>query len=182
MIFNESTLTPHYQKFIYEKYNVLAHVPSRQIDHCLIDFEMFLQKLHKDTFLPNDRIVIEHMDTDYYHHELKNGIFISNLIKAFHATDIPTFVLLLITNHFGIKKEINELIIDKNDVPTVIETFFYQPHVQKSYKDIELTVDKIQMPALCLMGGIGRSHRHAFYDFVLKNELTDYIAVTKGKI
>lgn len=181
MIFNESNLTPLYHKFIYEKYNILAHIPSQQFDHSPVEFENFLRSLRKETFLPNDRIVIEHMDTDYYHSSFRNGIFITNLIKAFHAVDIPTFVLLLVTNHFGIKKEINELVIDKHDLPTVIETFLYQPHVQPEYKDIELKVTSIQMPALCLMGGIARSHRHALYDFILKNDLTNHIAVTKGK-
>lgn len=180
MIFNRSALTEKYKDFLYEKYNVLAHVDSIQIDYKPQEFQEFLHSLKKEYYLPNERIVIEHMDTDYYHDDLRYGMFIRNLIRSFQNLDIPTYVLLLYTNHFGIQKEIHNLLTDKNDLPTVIETFVYQYHIQSSYEDHPIDVEEIQMPALSLMGGSRRGHRHAFYDFVVKNKFEQYIAISKS--
>lgn len=180
MTFNPPRMTAGYKKYLHDRYHVLAHICSQDIDHDPIKLEQLLGELRKESFSSDDRIIIEHMDTDYYHPELKHGMFLRNILHAFHEVDIPTYVLLLFTNHFGIKHEINDILIDPNDQPTVIETFIYRPHVLESYEDYPLQSERIIMPAICMMAGTPRSHRHALYDYMVKNRLTDFVAVSKG--
>jgi len=180
MTFNPPKMTERYKEYLYGRYNVLAHIRSQDFDYDPLKLEQLLSEKKKESFDSDDRVIIEHMDTDYYHPELKHGIFLRNMLNAFYKIDIPTFVLLLFTNHFGIKDEIDDILIDSNDEPTVIETFIYKPHILERYDDYPLQPERITMPAVCMMAGTPRSHRHALYDHMVKNHLTDLIAVSKG--
>lgn len=175
---NETLMSPAYRRYVYQRYDVLGHIEFKSFDHDWVYFENWLRSFYRASFEVNQRIVIEHMDTDFYRSDVAYGLNISNLFRAWRTVDIPFFVMLLYTNHFGIEREIYELAPDEHDRPTLISTFVNNRHVAASYQDLDLAPDHIQKPALCMMAGTGRVHRHATYRCFEQSDLLDYIAVT----
>jgi hypothetical protein len=171
-----SELTDDYRNFLTTKYNVLGGVHLIRYDSDFEKIETILSTLKKDCHPPADRIVIEHFDTDYYLPEFPYGFTLHNLFTAFRKVDLPLFTMLLITNHFGIKREVEKLITDPNDCPTIVETFISSYHYTNYYQDIKVDADEIVMPGVCMMG-TKRVHRHAFYRYAESNNLLDYIAI-----
>lgn len=167
-------LSEKYRQVIYSKYNIIAHVNFLDFDRDFSILEALLRDVKKDYFEPNDRILVEHFDTDFYLNNFSHGFNLYNLIAAFKNIDIPLFTLLLVTNHFGIKEELGRLLGD-DPCPTVIETFISKLHYTEAYQDTDIDADKVIMPAISLMGQ-HRSHRNALYHFLIKNELLPYIA------
>ena len=171
-----SELTEDYINFLSTKYNVLGGVHLVRHDSNFDRIETMLSSLKKNHHPHNDRIVIEHFDTDYYLPEFPYGFTLHNLFTAFKKVDLPLFTMLLITNHFGIKKEVEKLIDDPGDCPTIIETFISTCHYTNNYRDIEINTDEIVMPGVSMMG-VRRVHRNAFYRYAESNNLLDCIAI-----
>jgi hypothetical protein len=171
-----SEITEDYRNFLTTKYNVLGGIHLVRHDSNFDHIEAMLLKLKKEYHPFDDRIVIEHFDTDYYLPDFPYGITLYNLFTAFRKVDLPLFTMLLITNHFGIGKEVEKLITDPNDCPTIIETFISTYHYTNYYQDIEVDTDKIIMPGVGIMGG-NRVHRNALYHYIDNNKLLDRIAV-----
>lgn len=167
-------MTEKYRQAIYSKFNIVAHVNFLDFDSDFSKLEKWLQAVKKDCYSPNDRILVEHFDTDYYLPDFPYGMYLYNLISTFRNLDVPLFTLLLVTNHFGIKRELTRLVGD-DSLPTVIETFISKLHYTENYQDLNIDADKIMMPAITLMGQ-HRPHRNALYHFLLENELLPYIA------
>jgi hypothetical protein len=174
-------MTQRYRDIIYNKYRVVLHLEFKQFDHDFAILEEQLRSIKKQSFAPNERIIIEHMDTDYYCDELACGLGLFNLFTAFQQVDIPLFTMLLFTNHFGIQREIDVLAPNASDRPTVIETFINKIHYTNDYETLPLDQDQIQRPGLCMMGH-PRVHRHAMYRFLEKENLLSLVATSiQGK-
>jgi hypothetical protein len=174
---NYTLMTPRYREIIYAKYQVLDHIDFKWVDHDFSLLEQRLQQIKKDYFEPNARIIIEHMDADYYLDEFAYGLGLYNLFTAFRNVDIPLFTMLLFTNCFGIQKEIRRLAPDDKDRPTVIETFITNTHYSKSFDPVDLSIDQIQRAGICMMGQ-PRVHRHAMYNFLQKENLLEQVATS----
>jgi hypothetical protein len=84
--------------------------------------------------------------------------------------------MLIVTNHFGIGQEIEQLTSDPYDQPTVIETFISTLHYTNNYQDLDINADCIIRQGLCMMGA-GRVHRHAMFRFI-ESKLQDQVAVS----
>lgn len=161
-------------------YNILFQSNARNIN---VDWGLFLEQLRKlkvEKFDANDRILVCHMDTDYYDPMLPVGVIPNNLIRCFMMLDIPLYLLLFVTNHYGISKEFDQLCAHEhpNCRPTIVETLL-------SYRLLDpvknnqplLNSDKIVKPGLC-MAGAKRSHRVGLINFLKSNKLLDNVAVS----
>jgi hypothetical protein len=177
MITSPTLMTAAYCDAIYAKYSIIGHLEFKQFDHDFNILEKHLQLIKKDQFSHNERIIIEHQDCDYYLKDFPYGIGLYNLFTVFKKIDIPLFTILLFTNHIGISREINALAPDVHDCPTVIESFITKTHYSNNYQPIQLEVDQIQRPGLCMLGQ-PRVHRHAMYHFLEKENLLPLVATS----
>lgn len=128
-----------------------------------------------------DKILLVHMDTDYYDDLLPYGLIPINVIRIFKNLDIPLHSLLFITNHYGISKEFDALLENQNpkDRPQVIETLLSPWLLSESFDDqLILDFKEIEKSAICMMN-TARSHRIALYNFFLDQDLTDKIAISQ---
>jgi hypothetical protein len=174
-------MTDEYRNAIYSKYNIVSHTSFLNFDQDILSLEDYLLKSKKDSFNHNDRIIVEHMDTDYYIPDFPYGVTLYNLIKAFVRLDIPLFTLLLFTNHFGIEKEVLELLPNQEDKPTFIYSFISKGHYSGQYTDHDIDSNSIEIPALSMMAA-GRVHRDVISNFLLKNNLLDVVATCYHRI
>jgi hypothetical protein len=147
-----------------KKFNIIDVISFLEFDQ---DFDLLksrLLNLKKESFDANDRIVIEHLDTDFYFEHCSVGINLLNFFNTIKDIDFPNFVFLFYTNHFGIEKEINAVCKDPYDRPGVIESFISDIHYSPGgYQDIELNADAVSHQLLCMMNMI-RSHRSVMFN------------------
>lgn len=178
MTINKNVLmTEKYKDLLYSKYEVLGHYEMKAFDWNWLLFEDHLRSIKLNYYSPNQKYIVEHVDTDYYHPDFKYGFWISNLISVFKTVDVPLHALLLFTNHFGIDKEINKLAPDPHDRPTVVSSFVVTPHYTDNYQPVEISPELITHPAICMMGA-GRNHRYAMFRFLEKHNLLDTVATS----
>ena len=148
--------------------------------------EVLIEKLtlfQNQVFSPTDKILLVHMDTDYYDPLLPCGTIPINVTRIFKNLDIPIHAILFVTNHFGIKKEFDYLLKDHHfkDRPTIIETLLspilFPSEIQETNN--EISFDAIEKSAICMMSK-KRSHRVAFYNFLTNNNLLDKVAISQN--
>jgi hypothetical protein len=172
-------LYPEAIDIINKKFNVLLYMDCRDFDTNLEILSDRLDKIKKESYQPNDRILLVHMDTDYYDRLLPCGLVTLNLIRMFKNKDIPLYLLLFVTNHYGIRQEFDVLLKDQHpkDWPTIIETVL-SVHILSSKLDMapDLAVDKIEKSGICMMGQ-QRSHRVALCNFLKNNQLLSKVAL-----
>jgi hypothetical protein len=173
---NPDELTENYKTALQSKYCVLDNFSLIRYDRHFELLEKHLGSIIKSQYDPNDRIVIDHFDTDYYLDGFPYGLGLYNLFTVFRKLDIPLYVMLLVTNHYGIAKEVNCLAPDPCDRPTIIETFVSKLHYASVYNNHNVDADMISVPGLCMLGQ-GRVHRHAIFRFI-ESELMDHIALS----
>tara|TARA_R110000868_G_scaffold60116_1_gene184181 strand:- start:225 stop:785 length:561 start_codon:yes stop_codon:yes gene_type:complete len=161
-----SEIPSYVDEIFRENYNILGRISFLDFDY---DFNIlfdFLSDLKKESYGPNDRIIIEHFDTDIYIPECSVGINLRNFFTVLHSVDIPEFVILLYTNHIGIRTEVQQLSKEKVSGPTVIETMLSNLHYDNTALiDNQLDITSIKYNALCMMH-LSRSHRHALANSV----------------
>jgi hypothetical protein len=111
-------------------------------------------------------IVIVHTDTDFYFEYCNVGINLLNFFTVTEMIDIPKWVFLFYTNHFGLQKEIDLICKNKKDQPMVIESFIDNLHYNPdNYENIDLNLNLIEHNSLCMMHII-RSHRNAMFHII----------------
>jgi hypothetical protein len=150
-------------RLLRKKYTLLDTISFLEFDHDFDILKTRLEKHQKEHYDQNERIIIAHGDTDFYFEHCAVGVNLLNFFTVVDSLDIPKFVFLFYTNHFGIAKEIEKICKDPNDRPNVIESiinnFTYSPN---GYRDHDSALDEISHPALCMMN-MTRSHRYAMY-------------------
>jgi hypothetical protein len=166
-------------ELIDKKFNVLFSIDCREFD---CDYQILvnlIQQIKRDKFEPADRIVLVHMDTDYYDLLLPCGLLIINVIRIFKEHQLPLYLLLFVTNHYGIEKEFNLLLEnhDLNDRPTVIKTLLSTALLCNQFdQPIVDNFDNIEKAGLCMIGA-KRSHRVAICNYLKNNNLLDKVAL-----
>ena len=170
-------MSAEYRKALYSKFTIIGHFNFLEFDENFSLLEEYLTQIKKDRFSSTDRIIIEHMDTDFYLPDFPYGFSLYNLITAFVTVGIPLFTLLLFTNHFGIEKELELLLTahDQIDRPTVILSFISTLHYSSRYENHNINTDAIEVPGITMMGA-GRVHRDVLASFINNNNLLDVIA------
>ena len=154
-------------KVLRQRYHLLDHLSFLDFDH---DFDILRRRLSrcsKANYKANEKILIEHLDTDFYLQECKVGINLRNFFGIVEAMDISPSVIIIYTNHFGITREIDLLCSNfhHSDRPVVIESFLSQLHNNPSAIEQPAHFDRIQFHGLCMMH-MKRSHRHAMFNAV----------------
>ncbi len=166
-------------EIVHEKFNVLFEIDCREFDTDYQVLTDLIDQVKKDKFDQKDRIVLIHMDTDYYDLLLPCGLLIINIIRIFKDYQLPLFLLLFITNHYGIKQEFTKLLQDHSveDFPTIVETLLSKILLASNF-NTQLVNDfnDIEKQGLCMMGA-KRSHRIALCNFLQNNNLLDNVAV-----
>lgn len=164
------------------RFNIKLALDCREFDtnpDVLIEQLLAYQGQH---FNQLDKILLVHMDTDYYDPLLPAGIIPINITRIFKNLDIPLHSLIFVTNHHGIGREFDLLLKDQHELdrPTVIETLLSPILLVDNNNDIlpQITFDEIEKPGLCMMRK-SRSHRVAFYNFLRNNRLFDKIATSQ---
>jgi hypothetical protein len=164
---------------VHEKFNVLFEIDCRSFDTNYQVLTDLINQVKKDRFDHKDRIVLVHMDTDYYDPLLPCGLLIINIIRIFKKHQLPLFLLLFITNHFGIKTEFKTLLQEHpmEDWPTIVETLLSKTLLVSKF-DTQLVNDfnSIEKQGLCMIG-IKRSHRIALCNFLQDNNLLNNVAL-----
>jgi hypothetical protein len=161
-----------------QHYQIIDHLSFLEFDHDFNLLKKRLAKIQNKELSPNDRIIIEHQDTDYYLEQCTVGINLRNFFLVLEELDIPRYIFIFYTNHFGISKEIDSLcqFCHPKDRPTVIESFLTKLHYDREkIKNIESNFDQITHHALCMMNA-KRSHRNAMYH-ALKDIPADTLAL-----
>jgi hypothetical protein len=171
-------IDPKFYQLLENHYNLLDIMATTEFDKNPILLEQRIKLTAKSEFQPKDRYVIVFFDTDFFWHG--HGITLNNILSVWRNLDLPFYTLIIYTNHIGLSTTIHDLTSDRHllDRPTVVETFInpwnYDPD---SCHEQDPKVDDINLHALCLMAGNGRSHRYAAYTN-LKDLVPDQIAMT----
>lgn len=172
-------LTKKYVDKLNSKFNILDIIDFKDFD---TDFDVLKNRLtaiKKEKYQTNEKIVFEHFDTDFYHKRLTYGLNLYNLIETIKKIDIPFFTIILVTNHFGIKNEIDKILKEHNekDFITVIETFVTDTYYNSSIENFSVNVNEICFSALSMLGA-PRSHRFALYHYLKHNNLLNKVHVS----
>ena len=159
------SLRKDYLNIIEEKNNILLHTNTYLFDYDFDILKKELLKIKKDAYLPNDKILIEYIEPDFYDKYNKlYGLTLRNIIALFEQLDIPLFTLFIVTNNFSIKKELE--ILD----PTSSVSFFcsqvgFEAQYEPSFTTPTLRIDKIVKNCICILGA-ARIHRAALFNFL----------------
>ena len=172
---------PNILEYLESKFNILYISNTLNFDENYQRLCSELLAIKKDSFFPNDRIIIEFFDLDYYESFLKTGLHIRNIIECLKQCDIPMFTVIFITNNYNLDKEIEILLNEwnANDKPTVIKTISSKLTIadKEHYKKIEINANEIKKHACCLLSVNKKLHRFAIYDFFKSNNLFEKIGV-----
>ena len=109
---------------IEKKFKVLAVIDSIDYINNLKHLDSQLKEFSNITFEITDRILIFYQDTGYYI-DLNHGtsVFFNNLYTLLCKYNIPPEFIIIFTNHYGLKKEINTLNKKlKYSINNIIET------------------------------------------------------------
>lgn len=164
-----------------KRYNILFATDCQQFDTNPAQLQQWLEPFKHKKFSADDKILLVHMDTDYYDPLLNFGLIPVNTVRIFLNLDIPLHAMLFVTNHFGISREFDQLLIDHHpaDRPKVIETLLSNRLLTENLDFVQPPgFTKIEKPAVCMMRQ-ARSHRIAFFNFLKNHNLLDKIAVSQ---
>ena len=169
-------LTRKIDRYVKEKYNVLFEFECFDYLDDFTRLETDLTKIKKEVFDPLDRIILYRFETDFYNDFLNTGLSIRNAIESIRKADIPFYNILVFTNHQSIKKELDFLLKNDQQKITVVET--YGIDIDYEFKNVVINEKSITKPAVCLMGGASRGHRHILFNYFKQNNLLPLIATS----
>ena len=175
-------MSKKYQDFLEKNFNILEIISFPDTNNPAKILEI-INGFKSDHYQYENKIVLEHFDTDFYKNKiLKHGVFIYNFTEIIKSSEMPLSTFILVTSHFGIGNEIDELLSDwdEEDRPIIIETFTQSTIETQQLKNIPLRIKEIEFPALCMLGA-GRSHRTALYNWLNDNNLLKNIELTVRK-
>lgn len=163
-------MTDKVKNTLEKKFEIIDHFSFLDFDY---RFDWLVERLNqnkKDYYKQNEKIIIEHLDTDYYFEYCDVGINLRNFFELLSNLDVSPSLFIFYTNHFGLKKEIDKLCYGfyEYDRPLIIESFIGNLHYNPDgIEDVICDFNKIKYNALCMMNE-KRSYRSALYN-ALKN-------------
>ena len=177
-------ISDNFRSLIYRKFNIITEVEIVRYDHDFTLIQDIVTKHKQNIFADKDKFLIIHDDTDYYLPNCPYGTSMFNLIKIFTELDIPYSKILLLTNHVGIKKELEYLIPPTelhHNFPTIIDNsimFHVNNSLSVSESNVsDLDVQEITHHAICMMG-CKRIHRNILFNFFKQRHLFKKIATS----
>lgn len=170
------------ESLISDKFTVIGYI---NFLHCFHDYNLLtetLLEIKKDYFDSNERIIVDHQDTDFYTEYCSVGIHMYNFFAILENLHFPAWPFIFYTNHFGLEKEINHLCkhLHSADRPTVLESFITTKHYNNQIPDCSFDPQSIVKNGICMMN-MKRSHRHAVYNLI-KNFDSQSIAISATKV
>jgi hypothetical protein len=176
-----SLLTKKYYNKLANAYNILDTIEFKEFDRNFDVLKARLSQIKRKHYDVNDRMVIEHFDIDYYDDKiLCFGLNLYNVITLITELDIPYFVFVFVTNHFGLQQEVDKILKDHpiEDRPKIIETFIIRHHYNSNLvEDLPVNTQEIKYAGLSMMGK-PRSHRFSLYNYLKEHELLDNVQVS----
>ncbi len=94
---------------IRERYHIVAVIDIFLSMHDVEQLAQQLQQFQGRPFLPHERLVILHDDTDYYESVSGTGFQIYNLLRLCANFGLSLEHMIVLTNHYGIRDEIQRL-------------------------------------------------------------------------
>jgi hypothetical protein len=124
----------------------------------------FLEPLHNYVFKPDEKIIIIHTDTQYYLPYTDYSVTLYNVHVALIHYNIPLESVIIMTNHFGLKKELKLLanMFNFTNPINVFESFYDKVGSLSSTDKINLNL-KINVNYIshlfCCINGTQRTNR-----------------------
>jgi len=153
-------LRPGLMQLIADRYEILDHADIFGFPEKL---NAWCQKWQHHVFRPNQRVLVMHIDLDYYpdsRHAYKVGNSNYNFFRCCQHYGIPTEYLIYVTSYYGMHQEVFDLCDSFNLAqPTVIETL-NTPWIMpdQDLRDIEFRPDLVTHTFIN-MNGLQRTHR-----------------------
>lgn len=152
------TIRSEVLEIVNSQYKVLEIIDLVHFDHQLDKLEELLTVYKDYNFQYNERILILHHDTDYYPSVDSNGFTLYNLVVLLNRFQIPQEHLILFTNHYGIKQEVETLsaqICNTKPMNVIYTSLWYDFHHDPSVKLRALPINNL----FCCLNGVNRIHR-----------------------
>lgn len=162
---------PVVTNYIHSKYNVLAEINLFELDSAPHKIYDILKASYKNRYQPTDRILIYHYDTDFYYTQSSPGFTVYNLLNCLKLLDIPVCFCMLLTNHYGIAEEINQLSNDSVKM-TIFESNYQLMQTAPKANAIDVNIDQIKQ-AFINLNGAQRPHRILFLSYLKEHNLLD---------
>lgn len=134
-----------------------------------------LLKLRKDKFDIDEKIVIHIIDYISHYYNSSVSITVHNLLSVIRKVDISLSNFIFVTTYSNLEKEIEYLITDHNDLPTVYLVKFNLSGLHQAidfYKTIPIEKN-IKKSMFCLMAAKKRPVRMKLAQFFKHHQLTN---------
>lgn len=162
-----------------DKFSILDTIKIGAYDHDLRALQQRLMRSKKPCYSAREKIVILHIDTDYYYQNHALGFVIHNLFVIWRELDIPYSAMVLIHNHDGIANGLEYFLVDQHDSPTLIHTVANHESLIHIRGGAPQSDTGIQHHALCLLGH-QRGHRVKLMQYLKHNDLLHRVRTNFG--
>ena len=150
---------PQIRSAIYHKYEVVLWIDLCRMDMDMPQLYKQLESFSNFEFAPNQRIVIYHIDTDYYINSNTPGFTLWNVFKLYSALNVPTEYTYFISSQPGIEQELSALAQEFNmpNMQTVFCPYQLCPSPEQ-VNTLDLNANQVRHPYVCMNGQV-REHR-----------------------
>lgn len=159
-------------------YKILAELVIRDYDHHWPKIIDRLASIKKPFYLPQEKYVVHHMDTEYFLGDI--GFVIENFNRSIRALDIDPCRFVIFTNHRGSTESWRRYASHEKNQFVVIETPWTE-----LLRDHRHMIDTISVPTFryhfCAIMGASRCHRDKIANWIALNKLQHSNLVTYHK-
>lgn len=168
----ENVLWDEIQEVLNKKFKILSYINLVSADLSPTTLDQMLKGFRDYTFNSNEKILIAHIDTQYYLPTCKFSITLYNLHQTLSTYGIPSESVIMFTNHYGIDEELKILAHAFNFLNpiTAFVSFYDTVGTTKNVKSINLNHDSIEY-LFCCINGTKRSHRILFLSMLKHHDL-----------
>lgn len=143
-----------------------------------------LLSLRKDVYLPNEKIIIEHHEGDYYYYDHLLGFTMHNLMTMITRLGISLSVFIFITSHRRLEEALSIFVVDPNDRPTVLYPLVMRQFIPLFNFDPSPCIGEnkdIKYHSMCALGR-PRNHKQLLAKYLLSHGMTDRISLNYNSI
>ena len=162
---------------IRSKYQIVAELDFLELDQDPQKMFHRLAAAYKDEYRHDEKILVYHYDTDYYVEGI--GFCLHNFLQCLKFLNISPSVVLMITNHHGIEKEIKSFYLKNyvdQDYSVDRMLIFESNHSQLQATPVPVATDlspgEISFPFICLFGS-KRVHRVVLISTLKQRNILD---------
>lgn len=143
-----------------------------------------LEKLHDELvalkrvhYAPNQRIVVQYTEQDYFFHDSRVGFTIHNFLRILYHVDISLSQITFVTTNNRLEESIKPFISHERDIPEIHVVLVSRGtyyNIRNILSDTELPSKDLKHVGLCMLGTV-REHRIRLYQYLKYNNLLDKI-------